>query len=148
MDRITDQRRSIGGFVKQERVFKANSPKARFVLATGVALQLLCCAADPAAATVSLNCDGHPYAIAIELGISSPLILGVFVSRDGAPMTAFSERLQIRSSTIDFDRKEARVIGALPSRPHLTVTLSVTDSDGTLVLKGTHKLVCDWNSIG
>lgn len=145
MDRITDFRRPISGFVKLGRTLKANSPKSRFVLAIGV---VSWCAADPAAATVSLNCDGHPYAIAIELGISSPLILGVFISPDSAPMTAFSERLRIRSSKIDFDRKEARVIGVFPSRPRVTVTISVADSDGTLAFNGTHKLVCDWSSIG
>lgn len=112
------------------------------------ALQLICYAADPAAATVSLNCDGHPYAIAIELSISSPEILNVFISRQGALTNEFSGQLQIRSSKIDFDKKEARVIGAFPTRPLTHVDIAVAGSEGTLVYKGKHKLVCDWNSIG
>lgn len=117
-------------------------------LGLAVALQIVCYAGDPAMATVALNCDGHPYAVAVELSISRPLILGVHLSRVGTPQTDFPERLQIRSSMIDFDKKKARVIGAFPSQPRHPVNIVITKSSGILVYKGRYKLVCHWDAIG
>ncbi|PLP61128.1 hypothetical protein CYK37_02225 [Mesorhizobium loti] len=111
-------------------------------------LQLILFATGPAAATVSLDCKGRRYAAGIELTISRPEIAGVLISRDGGVTAGSYERLQIRSSMIDFLKKEARITGIFPSHPRILVHLTIRGSDATLVYKGRHRLTCDWNSIG
>lgn len=114
----------------------------------GFVLQLICLAVRPAAATVSLDCKGRFYLAEIELAISQPTIAGLIISQRADAMSVTAGRLQMRSSSIDFSKRTARVTGIFTDQPRIQVSLTISGLHGILIYKDRHKLVCDWDSIG